>query len=87
MAQTLHRATIHQHETLSSNIVSAKDALEDVAAKIASISADAASLLGQIAFSDSGLTAAASRDELAQRTKELLKEITYSLSATGSLRR
>ena len=87
MAQTLQRVNIHQHETLSSHNASAKDASEDVAAKIASISADAASLAGQIAFSDSGLTAAASRDELAQRAKELQKEISYSSSAIGSSRR
>ena len=85
--QTMQRVNINQHETPSSNIASAKDALEDVAAKIASISVDAASLAGQIAFSDSGLTAAASRDELEQRTKELLKEISCSSSETGSLRR
>ena len=37
--QTLQRVTIHQHETMSSNIASTKDATEDVAAKIASTSA------------------------------------------------
>ena len=45
--QALQRINIYWHETLSSNIASAKDTLEDVAAKIASISADAASLIGQ----------------------------------------
>ena len=34
--QILHRVTIHQHETMSSNVPSVKDAIEDVAAKIAS---------------------------------------------------
>ena len=38
-AQILQRVTIHQHETMSSNIASVKDAIEDVAAKIASTSA------------------------------------------------
>ena len=56
--QILQRVTIHQHETMSSNIASVKDAVEDVAAKIASTSADTAPLAGQIASSDSGLTAA-----------------------------
>ena len=52
--QTLQRITIHQHETLSSNIASAKDPLEGVAAEIA----DAASLVGQIPFSGSDQSAA-----------------------------
>ena len=56
--QTLQRLTSHQHETLSSNIASAKEALEGVAAEIVSISADAASLDGQIAFSGSDQSAA-----------------------------
>ena len=56
--QILQRVTIHQHETMSSNIASVKDAVEDVAAKIASTSADTAPLAGQNASSDSGLTAA-----------------------------
>ena len=37
--QILQRVTIHQHETMSSNIASVKDAIGDVAAKIASTSA------------------------------------------------
>ena len=39
--QILQRVTIHheKHETMSSNIASVKDAIEDVAAKIASTSA------------------------------------------------
>ena len=56
--QTLQRVTIRQDETQSSNIASTKDAIEDVAGITASISPDTASHAGQIAFSDSGLTAA-----------------------------
>ena len=38
-SQILQRVTIHQHETMSSNIAAVKDAVEGVAAKIASTSA------------------------------------------------
>ena len=37
-SQILHLVTIHQHETMSSNLASTKDAIEDVAANIASTS-------------------------------------------------
>ena len=57
-----------------SYIFSTKDAIEDVAAKIASTSADAASLAGQIAFSDSGLAAASAVRSQTQQFQRVTKD-------------
>ena len=53
----MHRATIQQHETLSSNFVSSKADIEYRVAKVASASADSVPLASQTAASDSDLTA------------------------------
>ena len=78
--QALQRVNIYWHETLSSNIASAKDTPEDVAAKIASISADAASLVGQIVFSDSDQTAASAvrakgAQDFSEPESELMEDV------------
>ena len=57
LLQRLHRATIQQHEALSSNFASSKADIEFGVAKAASASADNVPLAGQIAASDSDLTA------------------------------
>ena len=58
----------------TSYIVSTKDTIEDVAAKIASTSADAASLARQIAFSDSGLAAASAVRSQTQQFQRVTKD-------------
>ena len=57
MVQTVHRATIQQHETLSSDFASMKTVVEHGVAKVARTSADSVLLASQIAASDSDLTA------------------------------
>ena len=57
MAQTLHRATIQQHETLSSDFASMKTVVEHGVAKVASTSPDSVPLASQTAASGSDLTA------------------------------
>ena len=85
MAHTLQRVNIHQLQTLSSNIASAKDALEDVAAKIASTSVDAASLASQMASSDSDLTAASV--VIARETQDVSKSENELMEVIDTLQR